>query len=125
VTLFAMVATVAAIAVPVKKHDCQTRACVSRVAAKQCSQTRVTPCIRHAALRWRVSYPMLKRKAICESGLNPYAVGFGIHHGLFQFLRSTFATTPYRYRWIYSARYNSLAAAWMHRVGRGSEWACA
>lgn len=97
---------------------------MERVARKQCSQTRVIPCIRRAALHWRVSFPMLLRKARCESTLNPYAVGFAVHHGLFQFLPSTWATTPYGGRWIYSAKWNSLAAAWMHRVGRGGEWAC-
>jgi hypothetical protein len=25
----------------------------------------------------------------------------------------------------YSAKWSSLAAAWMQRVGRGGEWACA
>ena len=71
---------------------------------------------------------MLLRKARCESGLRPGAVGFGIHKGLFQFRdtpgSSTWATTPYARRDPFSAKWNSLAAAWMHKVGRGSEWAC-
>lgn len=94
------------------------------MAAKQCSQTRPVPCIRRAALRYGVSFAMLRRKAWCESTLNPYAVGFAVHHGLFQFLPSTWDSTPYGGRWIYSAKYNALAAAWMHARGRGGEWAC-
>lgn len=106
------------------KPGCHSSSCVERVARKQCSQTRVVPCIRRAAIHWRVSFPMLLRKARCESSLNPYAVGFAVHHGLFQFLPSTWRSTPYGSRWIHSAKWNSLAAAWMHRVGRGGEWAC-
>ena len=106
------------------KRGCQTRACHERVAAKQCNQTRVVPCIKRAALRWRVSYPMLLRKARCESGLNPYARNPSGSSGLFQFLPSTWATTPYARRSIWSARWNSLAAAWMHSAGRGNEWVC-
>lgn len=91
----------------------------------QCSQTNVVACIRRAALHHHVSFPMLLRKARCESGLNPYAVGFGVHRGLFQFnYPGTWNTTPYRRRDAFSAKWNSLAAAFMHRVGRGGEWQC-
>lgn len=91
-----------------------------------CSQTRPVPCVRRAALHWRVSFPMLLRKARCESHLRPWASN-GPHAGIFQFrvaFPSTWATTPYAPRSPYSAKWNSLAAAWMHHVGRGSEWAC-
>lgn len=118
-----------------KKQACHTKKCEMRVLSKKCSQTRVLPCIYYAARRWHVSGAMLARKARCESTLNPYAVGFAVHHGLFQFLPSTFQTTPYKvysgkdfkrrlFKRLYSARYNSLAAAWMHHVGRGGEWQC-
>lgn len=104
---------------------CQTKKCNERVAAKKCSQKRVVPCIERAALRWRVSFAMLLRKARCESSLNPYAVGFGIHRGLFQFnWPGTWNTTPYRRYNAFSAKWNSLAAGWMHAVGRGGEWQC-
>jgi len=109
------------------RERCNTTSCNERVARKACSQTRVVSCIRRAALRWRVSFSMLLRKARCESGLDPYAVGFGVHRGLFQFnWPGTWATTPYRRRDVFSAKWNSLAAAWMHssRVNRGNEWAC-
>lgn len=105
---------------------CNTRACDERVAAKNCSQARVLPCIRRAAIRWNVSYPTLKRKAWCESRFNPYARNPSGSSGLFQFLPSTWATTPYRHQSIWSAKYSALAAAWMHSagVGRGHEWEC-
>ncbi len=103
---------------------CHGRSCHERVAAKQCSQKRVVPCIRRAAFRWHVSFPMLLRKARCESTLNPYARN-GVHAGLFQFnYPGTWSTTPYRARNPYRAKWNALAAGYMHRVGRGSEWSC-
>ena len=106
--------------------DCQTLRCHERVAAKQCSQKRVLPCIRRAAIRWRVSYTMLVRKARCESKLDPLAAS-GPHAGLFQFRTSgTWGTTPYARRSPWRAKWNALAAGWMHSAGvdRGSEWAC-
>lgn len=105
------------------KRGCQTRACEERVAAKQCSQTRVVPCIRRAALRWRVDFRMLLRKARCESGLDPYASN-GVHIGLFQFNPGTYASTPYDGRDPWRAKWNALAAGFMHHVGRGGEWVC-
>jgi soluble lytic murein transglycosylase-like protein len=69
------------------------------------------------------------RVADCESDFNPgltnsEAVGSEYATGLFQFLPSTWATTPYRNRNIFSAKWNSLAAMWMWSVGRRGEWAC-
>ncbi len=84
------------------------------------------PCIRRAALHWRVDFHMLLRKARCESTLNPYAAN-GVHAGLFQFRvasPSTWATTPYARRSPWRAKWSALAAGWMHHVGRGGEWAC-
>jgi len=91
-------------------------------AAGPCS---VPQCIHRAAIRWNVSEAMLRRKAWCESRMNPgaYNASSG-SSGLFQFMPSTWRTTPYRWHSIWSARWNALAAAWMHHVGRGGEWAC-
>ena len=76
-------------------------------------------------MHWRVDVHILVRKARCESRLDPYAVGFGIHRGLFQFnYPGTWSTTPYAARDPFRAKWNALAAAWMHHVGRGREWAC-
>jgi hypothetical protein len=45
--------------------------------------------------------------------------------GLYQFLTSTFASTPYGQAGmsIWSPCAQSLAAGWMHQNGRGGEWA--
>lgn len=106
-----------------KKQGCNSVKCEERVARKQCSQQRVVPCIRRAALHYQQSFPDLLRVARCESSLDPYNEYAG-HYGLFQFLPSTFATTKYAGRDINSAKWNSLAAAWMWANGRRGEWAC-
>ena len=105
------------------RTDCQSVRCDERVAAKKCSQKRVLPCIRRAAIRYRVSYAMLVRKARCESKLDPLAASGDA--GLFQFrISGTWGTTPYARRSPWRAKWNALAAAWMHKVGRGGEWTC-
>jgi hypothetical protein len=140
-----MLATAAIAAVPATittpaAADCSTSTCDERVARKSCDQSHVRACIRRAALTHRVSFSVLYRKARCESGLNPYAYfghprnrvpnpivfQFDISAGVAQFKPSTWNTTPYRRHSIWSAKFNSLAAAWMHRpdVGRGGEWVC-
>lgn len=105
---------------------CHSKRCVERVAMRACSQARPVPCIRRAAIHWRVSFPMLLRKARCESGLNPYARNASGSSGLFQFLLGTFysARNPYRRHEIWSAKWSSLSAAYWHHMGWGGEWAC-
>jgi hypothetical protein len=67
----------------------------------------------------------LWRRARCESGLNRYAVNsWSGASGLFQFLPSTFRTTPFRGMSIFSPYANAMAAGWMQSVGRGGEWVC-
>jgi hypothetical protein len=66
----------------------------------------------------------LWRKARCESGFNPFAHNASGASGLFQFIPSTFASTPYRGLSIWSPYANALAAGWMHEHGRGGEWVC-
>lgn len=123
-----VVAAVVAVALPAspsEAKDCEdSKACLERVARKQCSKRRPVPCIRRAALRWDVPTSLLVRKARCESRLNPFARNPSGASGLFQFLPSTWATTPYADRSIWSAKWNSLAAGFMHNVGRGGEWVC-
>ncbi len=89
---------------------------------KQCSQSRPVACIRRAAMRHRVSFRLQLTIARCESGLDPTELndsGSGAS-GLMQFMPSTFAETPYRFRWILSAKYNALAGAWLlKRAGTG------
>jgi soluble lytic murein transglycosylase-like protein len=91
----------------------------------QCRAGIITACIDRAAWRWRVDRWMLRRKAWCESRNDPRAVNAQTGaSGLFQFLPSTWQRTPYRRRSIWSAEWNAMAAAWMHHMGRGGEWAC-
>lgn len=122
--LLMLIAGVVAPATADGHTGCHSARCDERVARKQCSQTRVVPCIRRAALTHRVSFPMLLRKARCESGLSPFARNPSGSSGLFQFMPGTWATTPYAGRSIWSAKWSSLAAAWMHVQGRGGEWVC-
>lgn len=63
-------------------------------------------------------------KARCESGLSPFAHNPSGASGLFQFLPSTFASTPFGNFSIWSPYANALAAGWMHDHGRGGEWVC-
>lgn len=65
------------------------------------------------------------RVAQCESVLDPNAVNpaSGVS-GLFQFLPSTWATTPYANQDIFDPVANAEAAAWMWSVGRRNEWHC-
>lgn len=106
------------------KGRCNSRACEERVARKQCSQARVVPCIRRAALHYRQPFADMLRVARCESSLDPYNEYAG-HRGLFQFnYPGTWNTTKYSTHDPYSAKWNSLAAAWMWKQGRRSEWQC-
>jgi SLT domain-containing protein len=65
------------------------------------------------------------RVARCESGLDPNAVGGGgTYHGLFQFVPSTFAGTPYGEYDIYDPWANANAAGWMWSEGNKGNWVC-
>lgn len=138
-----IVASVAGM-VPVKAaahNGCHSLRCKERVAMKACSQTRPKMCLRRAAIHWRVSEGVLMRKTRCESGFNPYAyfghphnrtpkpwsliVRYDLSTGLMEFKPGTWLTTPYARRDIWRAKWNALAGAWMHHVGRGGEWECA
>lgn len=113
-----------------KRDVCHTRVCNERVAMDRCSQNRPRWCVERAILTyrftgWRSSW--MRRIPACESGWNPYAVNGGGSGstGLYQFMPSTWSSTPYGRRSIYSAKWQSLAAAWMLRVGRApGEWSC-
>lgn len=103
---------------------CNSRSCAIRVARKQCERGKVKACIFRAALHRRQSYPVMLRVGWCESRLNPSAVSPGGHVGLYQYLWSTWRTTPYREHSPFSAKWASLATAWMWSVGRKNEWSC-
>jgi soluble lytic murein transglycosylase-like protein len=138
--MFTEAIVLAAALAPHSNHEqapepCQTQRCEHRIAHRafervdytlrhRCNHS-VAACITRAAHLHRVSDALLFRRARCESGLNPYARNASGASGLFQFLPSTWATTPYGRRGsIWSPKWSSLAAAWMVRVGRGGEWVC-
>lgn len=125
--MLAAAAVAVALPAPSAQADdgCSSTRCAERVARKACAQDHVIPCIRRAALHWHVDTHTLARKARCESRLDPFAWNPSGAAGLFQFLPSTFATTPYAGRSLWRAKWSALAAGYMHAVGRGGEWSCA
>jgi hypothetical protein len=91
----------------------------------QGDETDIVAIIRDAARRHQQPEEDLLRVGRCESNLDPRAVNpAGPYFGLFQFLRSTWATTPYADRDIFDPVANANAAAWMWQQGRRHEWAC-
>ena len=89
------------------------------------SEQQIVDIIYEAADNYGQSREAMLRVARCESGLNPNAVGGGgAYHGLFQFVPSTFAGTPYAQYDIYDPWANAHAAAWMWSQGGKSAWVC-
>lgn len=77
-----------------------------------------------ASARYGVPYSQLRSVSWCESRWRPSAVGNG-SYGLFQFLRGTWARTPYARRSVFDGLANALAAAWLvRRDGGWQEWSC-
>lgn len=71
------------------------------------------------ALQWAVNV------AYCESRYHPNSVNSSSGaSGLFQFLPSTWAFTPYASYSPFDPRYNSLAAAWLYNRDGPSQWQC-
>ena len=89
------------------------------------SEEQIIDIIYEAADNYGQSREDMLRVARCESGLNPNAVGGGgTYHGLYQFVPSTFASTPYGQYDIYDPWANANAAAWMWSEGAKGTWAC-
>jgi hypothetical protein len=89
------------------------------------SEQQIIDIIHEAATNYGQSPDDMVRVVRCESGLNPHAVGGGgAYHGLFQFVPSTFAGTPYGSYDIYDPWANANAAAWMWSEGQKSSWVC-
>jgi hypothetical protein len=85
----------------------------------------VREAIQLAAVAYGVSPSMLWRKALCESRLYRFARNAASGAaGLFQFLGSTWRSTPFGRFSVWSPYASAFAAAWMHRAGRGGEWDC-
>jgi hypothetical protein len=89
------------------------------------SGSSIVQIIRDAARRFGQPEEDLLRVARCESNLDPRAVNqAGPYFGLFQFLRSTWASTPFAGEDIFDPVANASAAAWMWQQGRRNEWVC-
>ncbi len=65
------------------------------------------------------------RVAGCESGFDPDARNlYSGAAGLFQFLASTWQSTPFAGASVFGAPANAQAARWMYDHGRANEWRC-
>lgn len=63
--------------------------------------------------------------AYCESRYHPNSVNSSSGaSGLFQFLPSTWAFTPYSGYSPFDPKYNALAAAWLYHRDGPSQWVC-
>ncbi len=72
-----------------------------------------------AAVQWALNV------AWCESRYHPNSVNSSSGaEGLFQFLPSTWAFTPYASYSPFDPKYNSLAAAWLYNRDGPSQWQC-
>ena len=81
--------------------------------------------IAEAATEYGQSEQAMVRVARCESTLNPCALNSdGPYYGLYQFLKSTWQSTPYGDRDIFDPQAQALAAGWMWQQGRKNEWVC-
>ncbi|HEV2109164.1 MAG TPA: SH3 domain-containing protein [Thermomicrobiales bacterium] len=88
------------------------------------TQEQIIAIIYAAADRYGQSRADMLRVARCESVLDPNAVNPAGSYGLFQFIRSTWASTPYAAYDIFDPWANANAAGWMWSVGRRNEWVC-
>ena len=89
------------------------------------SEDEILRYISKAAHKYGQSRKAMIRVARCESGLDPCAYNrSGPYYGLYQFLKSTWKTTPYGDHSIYDPKAQALAAGWMWKHGRKDEWAC-
>jgi hypothetical protein len=89
------------------------------------SENEILRYIAEAATEYGQSERAMVRVAGCESTLNPCALNSdGPYYGLYQFLKSTWQSTPYGDRDIFDPQAQALAAGWMWQQGRKNEWAC-
>ena len=86
-------------------------------------QPTVTEAINLACLTYG-SCSTLRRRAECESNLNPRAQNSSGASGLYQFMAETFQRTPYGRMSIWSPYANAMAAGWMEAHGKGGQWVC-
>ena len=99
------------------------------IAGERCrardSEDKILGYIAEAAQAYGQSEEAMIRVARCESVLNPCAVNDdGPYYGLYQFLKSTWRSTPFGDRNIFDPEAQALATGWMWQQGRKHEWAC-
>jgi hypothetical protein len=110
------------------RKDANARAATIKVLRRELSHD---PSVQEAVALASLAYPAMKPCSAWaiirhESGGDPLAKNpSSTASGLFQFLVSTFNSTPYGRAGfsIWSPYAQALAAGYMHSVGRGSEWA--
>jgi uncharacterized protein YraI len=88
------------------------------------SQQEIIQIIYTAADQYGQPRDDMLRVARCESVLDPNAVNPAGSYGLFQFVPSTWASTPFADEDIFDAYASANAAGWMWSVGRRNEWVC-
>jgi hypothetical protein len=88
------------------------------------SRQEIVHFIYDAADKYGQSREDMLRVAQCESNLDPYAVNPSGSYGLFQFIRTTWRSTPYGDKDVFDPKANANAAGWMWAQGRKSEWVC-
>jgi hypothetical protein len=88
-------------------------------------ERRVRRAVRDASRRYNQKYRSMLCVAKCESSLDNCAVDpTRSYYGLYQFLPSTFDSTPFGRKDIFDPKWNAMAAGWMWKKGRQNEWAC-
>lgn len=81
--------------------------------------------IKQAAKKYNQNYKDMLCVAQCESALDNCAVNKqGKSYGLFQFIRSTWDSTPFDKKDIFDAKWSAFATGWMWKEGRQNEWTC-
>jgi len=89
------------------------------------SEEQILSYISKSAKKYHQSRSAMERVARCESNLDPCAINRqGPYYGLYQFLKSTWKTTPYGNESIFDPEAQALAAGWMWSEGRKNEWSC-
>jgi soluble lytic murein transglycosylase-like protein len=89
------------------------------------SEQQILHYIAKAAKKYNQSKKAMVRVARCESSFDPCAVNrSGPYYGLYQFLKSTWKSTPYGNHNIFDPKAQAMAAGWMWQQGRKNEWAC-
>lgn len=94
------------------------------IAFKHCERGIVKSCIHRAVIHRHLDYGQALYIAWRESRFDPLAKNSqSTASGLYQFLTSTWAHTPYAAQSIWSAKWSSLAYAWAVSRGYASWWA--